>query len=266
MIKSIFVDPLDINGIENSGANHLIVTLDHLTLKVWEKLRLHTWCVKLDLAICITALEQGDCPASPKAFDQLAHKLQAALTYKAAEIWLDHFRFDGSWEQIKGSQIPNLHADCKWCRGKDRVQILLDHLNKAKQYIGHQAKLGYFAVPFRSEEVPQLTSSLGQDHSILGKIFDASSPMFYHRMIGKPTTYISEFVSWMHQQTKKPILPIIQIKDMPDNLEDRLTKEEITQAFKEAQKPPSEGVCFFNWTQAQQMQKSSIIHKLFTTP
>ena len=51
---------------------------------------------------------------------------------------------------------------------------------------------------------------------------------------------------------------------MPDNLDDRLTENEITEAFNEAKKPPSEGVSFFYWTHALEKNKTYIISKLFS--
>lgn len=257
MIKSIFVDPLKVEGINKSGANHLIITLNGLTPESWKKLQ----NLKMTLSISITAFDSGGCPADPKAFEKLKAAVDRALKYKPAEIWLDHFRFDGRWED----GFSNMHSPCKFCQGKSRVQILSEIAKKVMSCVNNRSKIGYFAVPFKPTDVPQLISNLGQDHSLLGKIFDLCSPMLYHRMIKKSVNYISDYVSWIYQQTERPVLPIIQIKDMPDNLPDKLTEPEITEAFKEAIKPPSQGVCFFNFTQALEKNSTNTISKLFDT-
>ena len=82
-------------------------------------------------------------------------------------------------------------------------------------------------------------------------------------MIGRPVTYISEYVKWLSQETGKPVLPIIQIKDMPDDLEDKMSEEDITAAFGEAIKVPSAGVCFFWWNHALEKGKTEVISRLF---
>ena len=87
--------------------------------------------------------------------------------------------------------------------------------------------------------------------------------MLYHRMINRPVSYILEYVEWIFQKTKKPVLPIIQVKDMPDNLPDKLSGEEIKQAFDEARKLPALGVSFFSWDHAVEKGKTELIRKLF---
>lgn len=260
MIKSIFVDPLKIEGIEKSGVNYLIVVVNGLDELIWQKLK----SLGAVLSISIGALDHGGCPANPTALTKLLERIEEALKFKPEEIWLDHFRFDGHWEAIEGSLIPGLHQDCPWCKGKNRVKVLADLAKDVMDQVNGKAKVGYFAVPFKSEEVPQLVDSLGQDHTVIGKIFDLSSPMLYHRMIKKPVSYISEYVGWIYSKTGKPVLPIIQIKDMPDSLEDKLLEEEITQAFDNASKLPSSGVSIFYWTHALEKGKTILISQLFS--
>src|SRR6185503_9491440 len=107
-----------------------------------------------------------------------------------------------------------------------------------------------FTVAFKSDEQLELRDALGLDYETLGKIFDMSSPMLYHRMIKRPIKYISEYVTWMDKVTSKPVLPIIQIKDMPDDLPDEVSEDEISAAFNEAKKDPSTGVAIFWWQHA----------------
>lgn len=266
MIKAIFVDPKEIEGLDKSGANYLMIVGENLDRDLWQRLR----NLGMTLSISFVAFDRGGCPANPKAREKLLGRIECYLKFKPEALWLDHFRFDGHWESAyvktsadKGNIIPGIHQKCEWCKGKNRVEILSGLAKEVMEKVRDKAKVGYFAVPFKSEEVPEVVSGLGQDQAVLGKIFDMSSPMLYHRMIKRPVSYISEYVKWVHTQTSKPVLPIIQIKDMPDDLEDKLSEEEINQAFQEAKKPPSVGVAFFWWRHAIEKRKTRAIRTLF---
>lgn len=259
MIESIFVDPNHIDDIENSGANHLIVLSDGLDQTSWNRLK----GLNVDLGICVNAFGSDGCPANVSARKRLLQKIQTTLEFQPKEIWIDHFRFDGYWEGIEGDKIPGIHPACEFCEGKDRVQVLKKIAREVMDLVGGSAQVGYFAVPFKSEDVPELITDLGQDHSVIGKIFNLSSPMLYQQMINKPTSYISEYIKWLSNKTQKPILPIVQVKSMPDDLEDNITEDVIVSEFQEAIKEPSLGVCFFWWVHALEKGKTGIIKKLF---
>ena len=261
MVKSIFVSPLQLEGIENSGANHLIAVNKGLDRNIWAKLMK----LKVDLAISTNAFGLDGCPANPQSKKKLLSKIDDALKFQPKEIWIDHFRFDGHWEAIDGNKIPGIHPQCKFCARRGRVDILKDIALEVINLVNNKAKIGYFAVPFKDDEVVELKAGLGQDHSIIGKIFDMSSPMLYQQMIKKPTSYISEYVKWLFSVTQRPVLPIIQVKSMPDDLEDTIGKDVITSEFQEAIKSPSIGVCFFWWIHALEKNKTGVIKKLFSS-
>lgn len=205
MVESIFVNSAQLKGLESSGANHLIVFEKGLDSAIWDKLKIFN----MDLSICIGAFGADGCPANPLTQEKLFQKIQNVLTFQPKEIWIDHFRFDGYWEGVKEGHIPNTHQDCEFCEGKNRVSVLNEVTHKVMNLVGGKSQVGYFSVPFKSEETPELITKLGQDHSIIGKIFDMSSPMLYQQMINKPTSYISEYVQWLFKQTQKPVLPIL---------------------------------------------------------
>jgi len=263
MIKSLFIEfkfgDQAFSELGSSGANHLIVAQKPLNKERWQKLK----NFGATLAISVSAFDYGGCPANSQSLRVLTQRVKKALGFSPKQIWLDHFRFDGHWEAIQGARIPGVHKECEWCQGKDRAKILAGVAEKVVNLVGKRAGVGYFAVPFKSKKIPQLVFGLGQDHGILGRIFDFSSPMLYHRMIKKPVSYISEYVKWIFQKTRKPVLPIIQVKDMPDDLPDRLFGEEIGQAFSEARKPPSLGVSFFSWDHAVEKGKTRLVKELF---
>lgn len=262
MVESIFVSPLQLDGIEESRANHLIVITEGLSKDIWERLRR----LNIDLGISVNAFGPDGCPATPQAKEKLFNKLRGALEFNPKEIWIDHFRFDGHWEAIKRNKIPGIHLPCEFCSGKTRADILGETAREVMNLVGGKTKVGYFAVPFRDSEVPELITGLGQDHSIIGKIFDLSSPMLYQQMIKKPTSYISEYVKWLSDKTQKPVLPIIQVKSMPDDLEDTISEDILTSEFQEAIKKPSIGVCFFWWVHALEKGKTGVVQKLFSSP
>lgn len=259
MVESIFVSPLSLKGIENSGANHLIVVNDSLNQDIWGKLK----GLGINLSISVNAFGPDGCPASPQAKEKLFNKLRYVLQFQPKEIWIDHFRFDGHWEAIDGNKIPSIHPPCEFCGDKSRVRVLEKAAEEVMDLVRDNAQVGYFAVPFKSEDIPELIAGLGQNHSVLGKIFDISSPMLYQQMINKPTSYISEYVRWLYDKTQRPVLPIIQVKSMPDDLEDTISEGIITSEFQEAIKEPSTGVCFFWWVHALEKGKTGIIKNLF---
>lgn len=258
MVESIFANPLKLDGIEISGANHLIVTLDRLDENIWDNLEK----LNIDLSISVNAFGSDGCPANPKVREKLLDKISDALRFRPKEIWIDHFRFDGHWEAIEGNKIPNVHSACEFCEGKTRVDVLKETAQGIMNLVVDKSKVGYFAVPFKNKDVPELITGLGQDHSVIGRIFDISSPMLYQQMIKKPTSYISEYVKWLTERTQRPVLPIIQVKSMPDDLDDTITEDVITSEFQEAMKEPSTGVCFFWWTHVLEKNKIGIIRKL----
>jgi len=259
MIESIFVSPLQLDRIENSGANHLIVVHDGLDEYIWDRLKK----LNINLSISVNAFGPDGCPANPQSKKKLFDKLTNALIFQPQEIWIDHFRFDGHWEAIKETEVPRIHPPCQFCTGKTRVDVLQETAEEIMNLVRDKTKVGYFAVPFRSDDVPELITGLGQEHSVIGRIFDISSPMLYQQMIKKPTAYISEYVSWLFNTTSRPVLPIVQVKSMPDNLEDTITEAIITSEFQEAIKEPSKGVCFFWWNHTLEKDKTEIIGRLF---
>lgn len=270
MIKSIFVglnkDEKFYEDLGQVGANHLIVAREFITTRRWELLGK----MGVSLNVSVNAFDQGGCPLDPIAKDKLWKRIKDALKRLPGEIWLDHFRFDGRWEAVKKVGKPEEyvysanHTDCKWCEGKDRFREIELLARWSRSLIPKNIKTGYFAVPFVINEHTKLASELGQDHKLLGKIFDLVSPMLYHRMIGKPVSYISDYVKYLSRLIKIPILPIIQIKDMPDNLADKLSWQEVQNAYHEAEKKPSIGVSIFVWEHAIEKDKIGLIKKVFS--
>lgn len=269
MIKSLFLEfkfgQIDLDLLRSVNFNHLIVGFGHLVpedyaREQWSDLKK----LGVKMGISRIAFDYGGCPADPSARKKLLTRVEEALSFNPDEIWLDHFRFDGHWEMIEGRHIPDLHLACRWCQKvNDRSDFITRIAEEIRDKVRDRAKVGYFAVPFKSEEVPQLIGSLGQDHHHLREVFDLCSPMIYHRMIGRSVDYIAEYVNYLQQQLTKPILPIVQVKDMPDDRLDDLSAEEIRREFTAAVSPPSLGVCFFSWDHAVEKGKTGVVRELF---
>jgi len=235
-------------------ADGVIAALERLNRSRWSQIkRCFSW-----KGISFTSLPGGDvCPASDVAFDFLITKIKSACKYKPDIIWFDHLRFEGHWEDPSKENL-GFHKECQYCKGRDRSQLILALANRALGAVTSQTKTGYFAVPFKMEDCSWIADVLGQDHKKLGEVFDSVSPMLYHRMIGKPVSYISEYSQYLFKLgIKAEIIPIVQLKDMPDYLEDKLTVNEIQKEVREAVKLPSAGVAFFSWDQA--IEKNKIV-------
>lgn len=263
MIKSVYISPLHIEGLETSGANHFIVSGNGLNNENWQKLQ--ELGFKCGIAVNALKKNEGKCLLYPEIKQRLFSDIDKILKFNPSEIWVDYFRFGGDCTGIYEEDEKLAHQPCKWCEGKNRKDTLFDLAEEVKQRIGGKSKFGFFAVAFKDEEAPNLADALGLDYAKLGQVVDIFSPMLYHRMIRKPINYISDYVKYLHEKTGKPVLPIIQIKDMPDDLEDKMSEEEIVKAFNEAIKDPSEGVCFFWWQHALEKNKTKIISKMFSS-
>ena len=261
IINSVFVALWgrgeDYKDLDEIGANHFILSesrINRENIKQFNKL-------KCKIGICVDCFGEDGCPANPASFGKLRVKIDNALKYKPNEIWLDHFRFDGRWE-VRTQKLAKVHKECKFCIKKSRFKVLLNIANKVRKYVPKNVEIGYFAVPFKHEEYSDLVTILGQDHKLLAKYFDAISPMLYHRMIKKPISYIHEYVEYLYNLTNRPIMPIIQIKDMPDSVPDKLGKQEALLAAKEAVKPPSMGVSIFLWEHAVEKNKIHLLEEM----
>lgn len=260
MVKSIYIDSQNIKDLDKSSANHLIVTDRTISQDYWASLKNKGFT----LSIAVDAFGRGECPVKKENIDKLFSKISRALEYQPTEIWLDYFRFGGDCTDIEDTDIEKAHPLCQWCEDINRVDFILDLAGKVKMQMG-SVKLGFFTVAFKSDSAPKLSQALGLDYAKLGNILDISSPMLYHKMIKKSVSYISEYTSWMFNVSGKPVLPIIQIKDMPDDLPDEITEEEIRQEIAEAIKDPSIGVCIFWWNHALEKDKTGIVSRLLNS-
>lgn len=263
MRKELFLEykfgDYDLDLLKKSGANGLIVWMDHLTPTRWKTLS----NLKMRKGVCVAGIQSGKCPLNPEEEKGRLGRIKKALSYDPDVIWVDHIRFSGYWEGAGDKKSYNVHPECKYCKDKNRVETIVSIAKNIHTIVNGRTQLAYFAVPFGINDMPNLTPMIGQDHKLLAKYFDLISPMVYHRMIDKPVSYISELVTWLSEETQKPIIPIIQAKDMPDDLPDKIDEDEMQKMYREAVKTPSAGVAWFSWDGAIEKGKTQIIRGLF---
>ena len=216
----------------------------------------------LKIGLCAGAY-QGECAADPQSLLQLKEKVTHLVSLSPDEIWIDHLRFHGRWEtEVK--QLVDSHLPCQFCENIDRKKIVASYFTEVKKLVPDTIKLGFFAAPFTTQEFPDYPQILGLDYQKIKDSVDMISPMLYHRAINKPPIYISAYVQYLHDLGYQHIVPIIQVKDMPDNLPDEYSVEELEQAYQEAIKPPSAGVAIFTWDHALEKGKTETVVELLS--
>lgn len=257
----------------SSGADFFFVSKEILNQKQIK--RIHQ--TKKKVYGVIHYFSQGECPQDSKVQKRITTDIEEAITnYQIDGLWLDGVRFGVDWPQgEKGLSTIHYCQKCDETWKKSKVndqarwkcQFIYDWVLKAKEMRDKQNSrlpLGIFAVPWKKDRYNgAILTLLGQDITMLADLVDVFTPMIYHRMIGEPVSYIHEIVKYTHDLTDKLVLPILQVKDMPDWLDDKLTDEELKLATKEAFKPPSSGVSFFTWDQAEKTSKDRVITLLF---
>ncbi|MCD6117028.1 hypothetical protein J7K93_08435 [bacterium] len=101
-------------------------------------------------------------------------------------------------------------------------------------------------VPWRQEDFNGAIKNIaGQDLKRMAKYTDFLSPMCYHHMVKRDYRWINSVVNYDYNQTKKPVIPSIQVKT--EYLQNKITLTEFENSLKSALKPPSSGVILWNW-------------------
>ncbi|MBI2008412.1 hypothetical protein HYS82_02020 [Candidatus Amesbacteria bacterium] len=260
MRKIIFLEykfgDYDTKDLYSSGANEVVAWMERLNDK--RIMQLKNWGVKISL--CFSAFSDKACPFDPSSKNRLSELLKQAVDYLPNGIIMDHFRFRGRWEHSKEKLKYTLtHEPCHYCQGVDKGEKLAEIAKRIRNEVPKRIELGYYAVPVKYDEFPQF----GQNHALLVKEFDYSSPMLYHRMLDKPVQYISQFTKYLFDLEGKPVIPAIAVKDMPDNLPDKVDESTLKEEYAQAVKSPSAGITWFSWDGAVEKHKTQIIAKIW---
>lgn len=164
-------------------------------------------------------------------------------------IWLDFVRYPGLWEvknpvvpdtcychrclkkfqQDAGISLPRelgsgeaavwIKKNChyQWMNWKKRqissfVEEVRDVLRSRSS--GSQMTLGVFLVPWtKGERNNDISYKLAQDAFQLSAIADVISPMVYHKMCGRPESWVGYMTQYYKESARCQILPIVQSLD-----------------------------------------------------
>lgn len=258
MRKTIFLEykfgDYDTKTLYASGANEVVAWMERLNPTRFQQLQ--NWHIKINFSF--GGFDDSICPLNPKSRYRLGKLIKQAIKFGPSGIIIDHFRFAGRWE-VKKQGLESPHLDCKYCQGKSRGKELVEIAMWIRSQVPRSIELGYYAVPFESEKI----TVVGQDHKLLGEIFDYICPMLYHRMIDKPVEYIYQFTKYLSDLTGKSVIPAIAVKDMPDELPDQISESILKQEYEQAVKYPSAGICWFSWDGTIEKHKTGIIGKIW---
>lgn len=233
------------------------------------------------------------CPNNPKVRKiKLENLDKITQKFSFAGVWLDGLRFPSAWERKVPEKIetcfcpncqelfahhqgikPPQHTKPDWPLRlypkrwyQWRANQLVRFLRETKMIIGRnnpKTKLGIFVVPLTKKEFSNsIIKILGQDILALSKYADIISPMLYHRMFSRQPLWIKKRVKYFSRLTKKPILPAIQTRDMPETLPNRIRANELKMTVKLALSPPSKGVILFTLDNALSVFGADVIGKI----
>jgi len=101
-------------------------------------------------------------------------------------------------------------------------------------------------VPWRQKDFGGAIRTIaGQDLAALAARTDMISPMCYWHMLKRNPAWIHEVVEDAYSQSGGRVIPSIQVGNA--YLSEKVSVEEFGEAMKEALRPPSGGVVFWNW-------------------
>lgn len=167
-------------------------------------------------------------------------------------VWLDFIRYPGRWEDTqpyladtcycprcltlfqaeKGVQLPgglSTAESAAWIRSSARAEWLawkteqvVSFVRDARSLVDlysteRQLLLGAFLVPWKkSEHKGAVSFGVAQDGWRLAPYLDVLSPMVYHKMVGKPVSWIGEMTDYF-ADTGVPVWPIIQAEEVGED-------------------------------------------------
>ncbi len=237
----------------------------------------------------------GVTPSIPAVRQALLEQLaQLVREHEVDGVWLDFIRWPSRWESPQprlyqtsfdpislrqfgrdtGLDLPDLaprsaaalvlgrHAQA-WADWK--CQQITSWVAQARAVVADQARrpclLGLFGVPWRRDERERaITRIMGQDLAALGAHIDVFSPMVYHRMCGRPVSWIADITEHVHALSGKPVWPIIQTMSQPDALPD----DEFGQSLDAALSAPgSSGAILYNLKGALEEGRMGAVRQRF---
>ncbi|MFA4916905.1 MAG: hypothetical protein WC560_09575 [Syntrophales bacterium] len=219
----------------------------------------------------------GICPTHQSwRADRLNHikKLVSQYGDSIDGIWLDFIRYPGFWE-TKEPKIPDTcycprclrkfqddrkikipaglntgeaaawikeNSPYEWMRWKkEQISSFVAEVKKILDYRqGNKIRLGVFVVPWtKGEKQNAISYSLGQDAFELSKMVDVLSPMVYHKMCGRPESWVGEMIQYYKEAVRCDLWPIVQSVDCKP--------EEFRNVLKFAGKSDADGILVLSY-------------------
>lgn len=156
-------------------------------------------------------------------------------------------------------------ANCsqEWSKWKCRViTMMVRDISEAARSVKQNCLINVHAVPWRKKDFEgAITKVAGQDFAEISRYADYISPMCYSHMLRREPTWINSVVYDLHQQSLSQIIPAIQVKEY--YRDEALSIGEFTNCLREALRPPSYGVVFWEWEMLDQdPQKKDVVRTL----
>ncbi|MFZ5424766.1 MAG: hypothetical protein ACOZAO_03095 [Patescibacteria group bacterium] len=215
----------------------------------------------------------GVCPTYKPVIERALNDVKDLLKKDVDGIWLDALRYTTHWETespvvldtcycdrclsmfedfigepIEGADLEekHLHIDGsyyhEWLKFKtEQIVSFVKAVKKVISESGKQVELGYFAIPWEDKDYGAgIKRIMAQDFELLSGLTDMFSPMLYHKMLGKPVSWVSHMVDYFWQ-VGAPFLPLVQT----ENIESNFDANEFKESLEGAVQKPSSGVCIF---------------------
>lgn len=243
----------------------------------------------------------GICPTHPGFKEYRSNQLKEILNeYEVEGIFLDYVHWHAQFETpnptlpetcfcdrctsafaavidtiIPGNSIPQKaewilkNADPEW--RKWRVGVLntwVEDMGAILKEYQPEAKLGVFHCAwYPSDYDSALYRTMGLDPVALAERADVLSPMLFHNMKARPTTWVGEYVSWLgetldvEKKGKPQIWPIVQSHNNPEIV----SPEEFRLVMIEGSKAPASGIMMFSdQSLIEDPKKLEVMKKLYS--
>jgi uncharacterized lipoprotein YddW (UPF0748 family) len=162
----------------------------------------------------------------------------------------------------KASWIIENHLP-EWTEWKCQViTSTVKALSEAAKKIKPGLKINVHTVPWREDDFGGAIKIIaGQDLAKIANYTDYLSPMCYHHMVMRNTSWIQSVVKDVYRLTHSQVIPSIQVKKA--YIDKTLTLSDFRDSLVEALKPPSKGVVFWSWESlAKSTEKKELIKEV----
>jgi uncharacterized lipoprotein YddW (UPF0748 family) len=167
---------------------------------------------------------------------------------------LDRFQRETGVKLPEG--LPKVADQARWIISEHRrewtdwkcgvIDGVVGKIAEAAKAAKPEIVINIHTVPWRQKDFGGAIRIIaGQDLAALAGRTDMISPMCYWHMLKRNPPWIHEVVEDVYSQSKGRVIPSIQVGNA--YLSETLSVKEFGEALKEALKPPSEGVVFWNW-------------------